>query len=75
MTKIISSDSSLSQVGSNTVLRDPETGAKYRGREYPWGTVNIEDQVRTQNGPFFYLQDDSDFMRISVSRITVTSWP
>jgi len=31
-------------VGSNTVLRDPATGRAYRGREYPWGTVNIEDQ-------------------------------
>ena len=32
-------------VGSNTTLTD-EYGTKYRGREYPWGTVNIEDQVR-----------------------------
>ena len=32
-------------VGSNTILTD-EDGAKYRCREYPWGTVNIEDQVR-----------------------------
>ena len=74
MTRIISTDSSLPQVGSNTVLRDPETGAKYRGREYPWGTVNIEDQVRTHNSPSFYLQDHCDFMMTSVSRITVTSY-
>ena len=31
-------------VGSNTTLT-AEDGSKYRGREYPWGTVNIEDQV------------------------------
>ena len=33
------------QVGSNTLLVDPTTGVEYRGREYPWGVVNIEDQV------------------------------
>ena len=33
-------------VGSNTTLTDPETGLRYRGREYPWGCVNIEDKVR-----------------------------
>ena len=32
-------------VGSNATLTDEE-GNKYRGRVYPWGTVNIEDQVR-----------------------------
>ena len=31
-------------VGSNTSLTDDE-GTKYRGREYPWGVVNTEDQV------------------------------
>jgi len=31
-------------VGSNTLLVDPATGVEYRGREYPWGIVNIEDQ-------------------------------
>jgi len=31
-------------VGSNTTLTDPETGLRYRGREYPWGCVNIEDK-------------------------------
>ena len=31
-------------VGSNATLTE-EDGTKYRGREYPWGTVNIEDQV------------------------------
>ena len=31
-------------VGSNTVMKDEE-GNTVRGREYPWGTVNIEDQV------------------------------
>jgi septin family protein len=31
-------------VGSNTTLTDDE-GTKYKGREYPWGMVNIEDQV------------------------------
>ena len=30
-------------VGSNTVMEDEE-GRSVRGREYPWGTVNIEDQ-------------------------------
>ena len=32
-------------VGSNMTLTDPETGHRYRGREYPWGCVNIEDKV------------------------------
>jgi len=31
-------------VGSNITLSDPETGHRYRGREYPWGCVNIEDK-------------------------------
>ena len=31
-------------VGSNTVVTDEE-GIMVRGREYPWGTVNIEDKV------------------------------
>ena len=31
-------------VGSNTSIADGE-GNMYRGREYPWGVVNIEDQV------------------------------
>ena len=32
-------------VGSNTVIMDRE-GNKFRGREYPWGSVNIEDKVQ-----------------------------
>ena len=32
-------------VGSNTTITT-EDGTKFRGREYPWGVVNIEDQVR-----------------------------
>ena len=35
-------------VGSNMTLTDPETGLRYRGREYPWGCVNIEDKVSQQ---------------------------
>ena len=31
-------------VGSNTMVMDGE-GNMCRGREYPWGTVNIEDKV------------------------------
>ena len=31
-------------VGSNTFFTDGE-GRRYRGREYGWGVVNIEDQV------------------------------
>ena len=31
-------------VGSNTVVTDEE-GNMCRGREYPWGNVNIEDKV------------------------------
>lgn len=34
-------------VGSNMTITDPETGLRYRGREYPWGCVNIEDKVST----------------------------
>ena len=30
-------------VGSNVVVEDEE-GLKVRGRKYPWGTVNIEDE-------------------------------
>ena len=37
-------------VGSNMTITDPGTGQMYRGREYPWGCVNIEDKVR---GPLF----------------------
>ena len=38
-------------VGSNTVVTDKE-GNIVRGREYPWGTVNIEDKVGTQLNKF-----------------------
>ena len=31
-------------VSSNTLTR-LEDGRRVRGREYPWGTVNIEDKV------------------------------
>jgi len=31
-------------VGSNITITDPDTGHRYRGREYPWGCVNIEDK-------------------------------
>ena len=31
-------------VGSNAILTDDE-GNNYRGREYPWGSINIENQV------------------------------
>ena len=31
-------------VGSNTVVTN-SVGVRVRGRRYPWGTVNIEDQV------------------------------
>ena len=34
-------------VGSNMTITDPSTGQMYRGREYPWGCVNIEDKVGT----------------------------
>ena len=34
-------------VGSNMTITDPGTGQMYRGREYPWGCVNIEDKVGT----------------------------
>ena len=32
-------------VGSNITITDQDTGVRYRGREYPWGCVNIEDKV------------------------------
>ena len=32
-------------VGSNMVLED-ENGKSFRGRRYPWGCVNMEDEVR-----------------------------
>ena len=35
----------LAVVGSNTLMEDPGTGARVRARSYPWGCVNIEDQV------------------------------
>merc|ERR1719410_2164999 len=31
-------------VGSNITITDQDTGVRYRGREYPWGCVNIEDK-------------------------------
>ena len=31
-------------VGSNVVVTN-DAGDRVRGRRYPWGTVNIEDQV------------------------------
>ena len=34
------------KVGSNITITDPDSGVRYRGREYPWGCVNIEDKVR-----------------------------
>ena len=34
-------------VGSNTVISDGE-GYRCRGREYPWGCVNIEDKVSVE---------------------------
>ena len=30
-------------VGSNTVIENPETSKRHRGRKYPWGTVDIEN--------------------------------
>jgi len=41
-------------VGSNTTLTDDD-GTKYRGREYPWGTVNIEDQGHCDFSPLRHL--------------------
>ena len=38
-------------VGSNMTITDPSTGQMYRGREYPWGCVNIEDKVGPGPGP------------------------
>ena len=35
----------LAVVGSNTLMEEPGTGARVRARSYPWGCVNIEDQV------------------------------
>ena len=50
-------------IGSNTTLTDDE-GNKYRSREYPWGVVNIEDQVRSPCKISHYLlltQSHCDF--------------
>ena len=41
-------------VGSNTMVVD-DKGKMCRGREYPWGTVNIEEKVRYQYQSFFSL--------------------
>ena len=46
-------------VGSNTVLMD-EKGNKFRGREYPWGSVNIEDKVQVS----VLLVDDQQLHQI-----------
>jgi len=32
-------------VGSNVVLTDQDSGQRFRGRQYPWGTVNIESKA------------------------------
>ena len=39
-------------VGSNVVVTN-HNGEKVRGRRYPWGTVNIEDQVCKQEQTSF----------------------
>jgi len=41
-------------VGSNATLTDEE-GNKYRGRVYPWGTVNIEDEGHCDFSPLRHL--------------------
>ena len=38
-------------VGSNITITDQSTGQMYRGREYPWGCVNIEDKVSLRQSP------------------------
>ena len=35
----------LAVVGINPLIEEPGTGARVRARSYPWGCVNIEDQV------------------------------
>ena len=41
-------------VGSNTIVTR-EDGGRARGREYPWGRVNIEDKVGMIN---LYVKQD-----------------
>jgi len=41
-------------VGSNTTITT-EDGTKFRGREYPWGVVNIEDQGHCDFSPLRHL--------------------
>jgi septin family protein len=40
-------------VGSNTIVTDDD-GNMCRGREYPWGNVNIEDKVGSFNQKFSF---------------------
>ena len=58
----------LAVVGSNTLMEDPATGARVRARSYPWGCVNIEDQVGR-----LHTMIIKSFYGISVFRVTVTS--
>ena len=55
----------LAVVGSNTLMEDPATGARVRARSYPWGCVNIEDQVGRLHTMIIYIsngaQSHSDF--------------
>jgi len=41
-------------VGSNTTMT-ADDGTKFRGREYPWGVVNIEDQGHCDFSPLRHL--------------------
>ena len=40
-------------VGSNVSI-NKEDGKVVRGREYPWGVVDIENKVRALHFPYFY---------------------
>ena len=42
-------------VGSNITITDQSTGQMYRGREYPWGCVNIEDKVSSDESSIHFL--------------------
>ena len=42
-------------VGSNVMIEDDLTGRKFRGRKYPWGCVNIEDEVEKNKFQLYHL--------------------
>ena len=53
-------------VGSNVMIEDDLTGRKFRGRKYPWGCVNIEDEVEKNKNKIQLYSNKICFYHFSV---------